>query len=170
MMNEDGSDVMQLASMGYDVGQPDWSPDGMRIVAARDYTAIVVMDADGSNVQQITDEVAPVIEQPAWSPDGSRIAFSIKQAASGCLLSDYNIYVADPDGGNRVKLTDGCGGRNTEVDWSPDGSKIVFTSRRDSPQDIDTNLRDIEIYVMNADGSDETRLTFDGAENEQSPV
>jgi dipeptidyl aminopeptidase/acylaminoacyl peptidase len=35
-------------------------------------------------------------------------------------------------------------------DWSPDGSKIVFDSYRDG---------NLEIYVMNADGSSQTRLT-----------
>jgi TolB protein len=109
-----------------------------------------------------------VIEGPAWSPDGSRIAFSIKQGAPDCQLSDYNIYTVDPDGGNRKKLTEGCGGMNTGAEWSPDGSQIVFVSRRSSPQDIKPSERDIEIWVMDADGSNQTRLTYHG-ENDTGP-
>ena len=41
--------------------------------------------------------------------------------------------------------------------WSPDGTKIAFTSNRDG---------DNEIYVMNADGSNQTRLTNNPAEDE----
>lgn len=182
VMNEDGSHVMQLGNSN-DLVTPDWSPDGSRIVAALGMglggalggREIVVMNAKGggSDRYPIVNDPPPdsrgiLLEHPAWSPDGSRIAFSIKKGAANCQLSDYNIYTVDPEGGSRVKLTEGCGGRNTEVDWSPDGSKIVFTSRRSSPQDINPSERDIEIWVMNADGSDQTRLTFYG-ENDTSP-
>jgi TolB protein len=112
-----------------------------------------------------------VIESPAWSPDGSRITYSVKTTgAADCVLSDYNIYVTDPNGGSKVKLTEGCGGRNTGASWSPDGSKIVFESRRDAPQDINTSLRDIEIYVMDSDGTDQTRLTYDAGYNDLLPT
>ena len=42
------------------------------------------------------------------------------------------------------------GSSSTEGAWSPDGEKIAFASERDE---------DAEIYVMNADGSGQTRLT-----------
>ncbi len=61
------------------------------------------------------------------------------------------------DGSNQTRLTN-----NTDPDWepcfSPDGTKIAFTSTRDE---------NYEIYAMNADGSNQTRLTnneaLDGA-------
>ncbi|MCQ3930723.1 MAG: hypothetical protein DPW16_09695 [Chloroflexi bacterium] len=47
--------------------------------------------------------------------------------------------------------------RNTDPALSPDGSQIAFVSDRDRPSS-DNPLTDI--YVMNRDGSDQTRVTF----------
>ena len=49
------------------------------------------------------------------------------------------------DGTGLQQLTDDAPSRNIRPDWSPDGRKIAFTSRRDGND---------EIYVMDADGSD----------------
>lgn len=66
---------------------------------------------------------------------------------------DFNkhmdIFEADPDGSHLKRLTT-ADGYDAEGSYSPDGSKIVFTSQRDG---------DLEIYVMNADGTDQKRLT-----------
>ncbi|MQF48280.1 hypothetical protein FIM08_00005 [SAR202 cluster bacterium AC-647-N09_OGT_505m] len=62
----------------------------------------------------------------------------------------YDIYVIYADGSGQTRLT-----TNPAVDndpaWSPDGSKIAFSSQRDGHP---------EIYVMNADGTGQTRLTY----------
>jgi Tol biopolymer transport system component len=52
-----------------------------------------------------------------------------------------------------VQLTGGPG-RNFEPSWSPDGQRIAFTSDRDGNS---------EIYVMDADGANPTRLTINAA-------
>ncbi|KPJ92263.1 MAG: hypothetical protein AMS18_07755 [Gemmatimonas sp. SG8_17] len=177
-MNPDGSDPMLLMSSEWGDYGPTWSPDGSQIAFSREvdggYGAIFVANADGSDQRRLTfdepfDERGMVVDWPEWSPDGARLAFSVKQGAAGCFLADYNIYVINADGTGRVKLTEGCGGRNASPDWSPDGSRIVFTSRRDAPQDIPTNQRDIEVYVMNADGTDQVRLTDDPIRNNELP-
>jgi len=59
------------------------------------------------------------------------------------------IFRADPDGKNLVKITD-SEGYDAEGSYSPDGSKIVFTSFRDG---------NAEIYVMDADGKNPKRIT-----------
>jgi Tol biopolymer transport system component len=80
-----------------------------------------------------------------------------------------NIAVAKRDGSGLRQLTTAYG-YDAEGAYSPDGSKIVFCSMRDAyPEE---NLSDKErqtlrinpsyfgeIYIMNADGSDQTRLT-----------
>ena len=55
----------------------------------------------------------------------------------------------DPNGGTVARLTNN-GALDLRGNWSPDGQKIVFTSGRDGNP---------ELYLMNADGSNQARLT-----------
>jgi dipeptidyl aminopeptidase/acylaminoacyl peptidase len=103
------------------------------------------------------------VEYPAWSPDGHRIAF---MSPGETLQGSYDIYVMNADGTDVRRLTD-----DPTVDgwpaWSPDGRQIVFSSTRDdcaySQAEECRTTGDIgpwhTLYVMNADGTDEHRLT-----------
>jgi len=64
---------------------------------------------------------------------------------------DCDIYSMDMDGIHLLDLTHGSGDTNRDPDWSPDGTKIAFSSLRES---------DFQIYIMNDDGSNVKRLTF----------
>ena len=81
----------------------------------------------------------------------ARIAFSSKRDGN------WEIYVMDADGANPQNLTN-----NPLYDyspsWSPDGERIVFNARRDGHFRKDFDLTH-EIYVMDADGGNEQRLT-----------
>jgi hypothetical protein len=57
------------------------------------------------------------------------------------------------DGTNQLRLTTNPGDDQYSV-WSPDGSKIAFSSEKDGNQ---------KIYVMNADGTNQIRLTYNAA-------
>ena len=73
---------------------------------------------------------------------------------------DHNteISLIDPDGSNEVQLTNNSVD-DTDPVWSPDGRTIAFTSLRDG---------DSAVYLMDADGSDQRRLTA-GADPAWSP-
>jgi Tol biopolymer transport system component/predicted Ser/Thr protein kinase len=81
---------------------------------------------------------------PNFSPDGRRVAFTSDRSGS------WEIWVADPDGGNAVKLTSMDATNTGAPSWSPDGRSIVFGS--DQPGQFD-------LYVIAAEGGKPRRLT-----------
>jgi PKD repeat protein len=87
---------------------------------------------------------------PRWSPDGSRVAFTGDGA---------DILVVTLADGSVANLTNHPA-RDWGARWSRDG-RIAFVSDRDGPLEI------VEIYVMDMDGANPTRLThnvgFNGA-------
>ncbi len=148
-MNVDGTNRKRLthAKNKWD-SAPDWSPDGSKIVFAREYKdsggdwqyEIWIMNRDGSDQTQIKPLVG---SNPYFTSDG-RIVFSSEYKDKNSEIS-----IADVDGSNISHLTDNDA-KEWHPDVSPDGTQIAFMSDRDG---------NFEIYVMNIDGSDQRRLT-----------
>jgi hypothetical protein len=140
VMESDGSNPMRLTSATANDIAPAWSPSGDKIAFQSDATGtyqIYIMEANGSNCAQLTVYGGC---NPSWSPDGSKIAFE----------ANDEIYTMDSiNGGNLQRLTNNTCWDNYPV-WSPDGQKILFTSFQDG---------NTEIYVMNADGSQQINLS-----------
>jgi Tol biopolymer transport system component/plastocyanin len=144
---------------------PAWSPDGSKLaVTCRNGGApegskdICVMNADGSGLINLIPLAGQEDFDPAWSPDGSKIAFTSNRDGGN---SNYEIYVMNADGSNHRRLTVSPAANPSwdhEPTWSPDGSKIAFSSARDG---------NYEIYVMNADGSGQTNLTNSAGNDDQ---
>jgi len=110
---------------------------------------IFVMDADGSNVLDITPPNVTSVDHPSWSPDGKYIIFSARK--------DKNyIFKMRADGSDLVQLTsdDWWGSRPS---WSPDGESILFVSSEPGVLDY-RNIPIPQVYTMKSDGSEVQRL------------
>jgi dipeptidyl aminopeptidase/acylaminoacyl peptidase len=109
-----------------------------------------VVDANGGTPTQITSGGADFIEEPAWSPDGGEIAF-VRGDARGTGL-----FLVHQDGTGLRKLSDIVGGGYDAPAWSPDGTAIAFST---AVYRKSYSARGREIFIVNADGSGQQRLT-----------
>jgi Tol biopolymer transport system component len=121
--------------------EPSWAPDGDRVVFTR-AGILWVVAADGRGLRRLTPGSAP-----AWSPDASTIAFE----------RGGSVWQVPAAGGKpRVLIR-----RASEPAWSQDARRLAFTSTRD-------RFGGREVYVADADGSHQRRLTRTRAD-ERSP-
>lgn len=192
LANIDGTNVVNLTDAAGDDTRPVWSPDGSRIAytclrqpdgSIGTTQRICVRNANGTGFTVLSNTLANDFG-PAWSRAADLIAFATFTPGSQTILSIMNpdgtsrfpiqLPGANPDWSpsgsslvfddnniiwtyNRVfnqvgQLSNAPG--NARPRYSPDGFKVVFQSSRDGQS---------EIYVMNSDGKEQTRLTTDPA-------
>jgi TolB protein len=131
LMNADGTEPRRVTS-GTDVDTyASWSPDGKRIVMRRvidgDNNEVFVMDADGSNARNLTNDPRSYDGWPQWSPDGAWIVF----ASGPGSTSPTRIELMRPDGSERRRVTEMAWDApyvyDTQPTWSHDGLRLAFT-------------------------------------------
>lgn len=116
-MNADGGNQVRLTTNAAWDEEPNWSPDGSRILFMSTRTGVSwvwVMNADGSD-QHLLVRSGELDSQPSWSPDGRRILFD-RRTKDG-----IDVMVADADGTNKRLVAPGCVGRCDDV-YPPDPS------------------------------------------------
>jgi Tol biopolymer transport system component len=166
----DGSDPVKLPapldSSGdplRHVREPGWRPDGGAVSFVASETGecpeVYTMALDGTAVTQVTAAAcAPEVGSHAWVPGGASIVLGGTTCDEDFECTSQ-IFSAAVPGGTPVALTEGTDFTSDgDPAVSPDGTKVAFT-RFDF-----TALADWDVWVMDADGSDETKLTSGGAD------
>ena len=156
-MKPDGSDLKRLTStVGYD-GGPFYSPDGTKIIfrasrpegaALADYQRLLererirptkldvyMMDADGSNVVQLTDNDSGNF-CPFFHPDGKRVIFSSNQGGNPREFDLFSVHI-DTKEIEQITFTGDFDGFPM---FSPDGKKFVWCSNRHNARENETNV------------------------------
>ena len=117
-VNADGSALRAMGLKGLN-GWPTWSPDG-RLLWLR-AGGFALSQGDGSGFRMI--RIAGETSSPAFSPDGARIVFRRQYGERKAA-----IFVVDVNGGRPRRVVTPAGGVADKIDWSPDGSRIVFSA------------------------------------------
>ncbi|HEY0044257.1 MAG TPA: Tol-Pal system beta propeller repeat protein TolB [Allosphingosinicella sp.] len=149
IMDSDGANHRFLTNGQSTVLTPRFSPDYKQIVYMsyiENRPRIYIYDI-GTGRQRVVTESANQSFAPRFSPDGRWILYSM---AVGGNTDIYRVSAAG--GGTPQRLTN-TPGIDIGGSYSPDGSRIVFESDRSGKQ---------QIYVMNADGSNQRRISFGG--------
>lgn len=152
-MTATGESITRLTNDAKSDGWPAWTPDGKSIIFASDRTGnweLFSMSDTGASVKQLTERPTTYDTFPAISPDGKTIVFSSQVPGR----NEGEIYAIAVDGTGLTRLTSTVAMNNLPT-WCPDG-RIVFVSDRAGNDDI---------WIMNRDGSNATRLTANRGED-----
>jgi Tol biopolymer transport system component len=160
VMNVDGGGDRAITPRRRRSIDPDWSPDGSRIVYTearirvdQAQNRLMIMNADGSGRRALTGYGGADEVNPKWMPDGASIVFErLRQRGN-----KSDILAMNPDGsGVRTILSTPAWETNPVP--SPDGTRILFGSDRDirRPGRLSNGF---ELYTMAVDGADIVRLT-----------
>ena len=153
LVNADGSgDPVQITNVSEGACQPDWSPDGMRLVFISPCVknedqypgaGLFLINVDGTGLTPLPTVPGGDFD-PAWSPDGNFIAFSSMRNSGRPRI--YSIDLRD----NAVTRLSGPYSYDRQPAWSPDGEQIAFVTTQKGP---------VQIWTMNKDGSNQAIYT-----------
>jgi Tol biopolymer transport system component len=147
--------------------QPTWWPDRSRMLFRRSgpgVSSLWTMGLGGEAPALLFDPPAHQF-YPSVSPDGTKLLFASVKSPTGD--TDRAVESMPVAGGEVTTLFDFPGAFDSAPAWSPDGTKIAFESNFDV-FGVNPGM-DYEIWVMNADGSNLTRLT-DNTVHDEGPA
>lgn len=161
VMDIDGANVQRLTNaLGYD-GGAFFSPDGKQIVyrafhpqapeEIADYQALIkenlvrpskvelfIMNIDGSNQRQITDNGAANFA-PFFHPSGEKIIFASNVNDNTPHRRNFDLFLINPDGSGLEQVTHFESFDSFPM-FSKDGSKLIFCSNRNGEEPRQTNI------------------------------
>jgi len=153
IMYADGKNVRQLTyAPGCYNGGPFFSPDGKRVIfrtdrKKKDYLQIYVINADGTGERALTDTKG-VNWGPYWYKDSKHIIYAAADHSNPAVRPNYDLWWMNVDTGEQVRITYAPGADVLPV-FSPDGSKLMWTSTRAGHQPAQLYIAD---FVPPSDG------------------
>lgn len=146
----------RLTTDGLFKQRPSFSPDAKSVVFSRhigDRIQLISRNLETGDESRVTDRSDPEYDA-VFSPDGQSLLFAFDLTTPN--QGNIEVYSIDLNSKELKKIAGDVGGLSHEESpcWSPDGTRIAFTSTRDGNQ---------ELYVASADGSEPLRLTSDPA-------
>jgi Tol biopolymer transport system component len=170
-VNRDGTDQRRLTNYDVYTAEGILSPDGRKIVftSLKDGDLdIYVMNVDGTDVRRLT-YTEGYDGGPWWSPDGKRIVYRAHHPRDSAELREYRellaqgfirpskveLFVMNADGSDQRQVTN-LGGANFGPSWTPDGTRIIFSSNHKNPRS-----RNFDLFLVDAS---ETMATSDRLE------
>ena len=145
VMDDDGSNQTLLIEGGSTFPE-SWSPDGKQILFSRRVSVLFLMNPDGTNIRQLTEDNDSYINKASFSPDGKFIVYSGFDEIDGKPKSA--VRVLNIETGKVEVISDRL---VTSCDWSPDGKHIIFAEPLRPG-------RSSAIWIMDADGHNPREL------------
>lgn len=173
IMDANGSNQDAITDNDVHDERPAISADGQKVTfhsyragdGAVDSWEIYKMNADGSGQTALTDDDDTDFE-PGWAPDGSKIVFMRQSTGvpAGEVVGQ-DLWTVPVGGGGATNLTNTPLTYECCAEYSPDGSKIAFTNAGDVDNNPMTPSDENEIWVMDANGSNQVKLTDNTAQD-----
>jgi len=167
----DGTSQTQLTTGAGNHLCAAYSADGKQLAYCADTTGnfeIWTMQPDGTIQRQVTHLGGRALF-PDYSRDGTKIAFAGVQGVD----PNTEVYVVDATTGKGLVGLTSCAGKaagcsNDYPVWSPDDSLIAYVHQDDYDDASETPINE-QVWVMNADGTNQHPLTTGSAPKDQLP-
>ncbi|MEM6755672.1 MAG: DPP IV N-terminal domain-containing protein [Planctomycetota bacterium] len=160
LMDARGGRPVQITTDATPDLHPSFSPDGKRLVYAA-YNAqsqqweLVLTELDKPGSRQIIGQGL----FPVWHPAGDTILYQRARQRGTRLFSIWSVDLTDGDPGSPTELASAANAACITPEWSADGRHVVFCTVIDPHAEETGRPSQGDVWVMQADGSQRTRLT-----------